>query len=518
VATNWETSSVSRAELGSSPADFASPEHPARSIKGRALWYVIAVALAAGGFALHLLFSSLTAAQADIIVMLPAVLAAGALGGLGPGLLATALTVAAHLFPFAGSTPYSGAALVTAGAFAVIGVGMALFGERLRLARLHAAARTQDLLAREAHLQSLLATVPDATVIIDETGAIRSFSSVAERLFGYTASEALGQNVRILMPSPDREAHDGYIRRYLQTSEPHIIGIGRVAVGERKDGSTFPISLSVAEMNSNGRRFFTGYIRDLTERQETKERLEQLQSELVHISRLTAMGEMASSLAHELNQPLSAIANYLTGSRRLLADPSAQNLGLVRTAVDAAVEQSLRAGQIIRRLRDFVAHREPEKRIESLRKLIEETSALALVGAKELGIRVRLRFEPAIDRVIVDKVQIQQVLLNLMRNAIEAMEDSERRELTVTTTVGPDNAALIEVADSGCGISPEMANQLFLPFATTKAHGMGVGLSISRTIIEGHEGRIWAEPNPGGGTAFRFTLPTLVDEELGDVG
>jgi two-component system sensor kinase FixL len=509
---------MSGIELRSSRTGFVRPSGLVASVKERALWYVIAVALAIAGFTVHLLVSSLTTAEADLVFMVPAILVAGALGGLGPGLLATALCVAMHLLPPASSAAFSGSNLVTAGAFAVIGVSMALFGERLRLTRLRAAAKTQDLLAREAHLQLLLATVPVAVVIIDEEGVIRSFSSAAERLFGYSAGEAIGQNVQILMPSPDREAHDGYIRRYLRTAEPHIIGIGRVAVGERKDGSTFPIALSVAEMNSNGRRFFTGYARDLTERQETQERLEQLQSELVHISRLTAMGEMASALAHELNQPLSAIANYLTGSRRLLVDASAENLRLVRTAIDAAVEQSLRAGQIIRRLRDFVAHREPEKRIESLRKLIEETSALALVGAKELGIRVRLRFEPAIDRVIVDKVQIQQVLLNLMRNAVEAMERSDRRELTVTTALGQDGAALIEVADTGCGISREMADQLFLPFATTKPHGMGIGLSISRTIIERHEGRILAEANPGGGAAFRFTLPALVDEELGDVG
>ncbi len=505
-------------ELRSSRTRIAPPlEDAAPGIK-RALWYVIAVALALTGFTVHLLVSSLTAAEADLVFMVPAILVAGALGGLGPGLLATALCIAVHLLPPMGSTAYSGPALITAGAFAVIGVGMAVFGEWLRLARLDAAGRSQDLLAREAHLQSLLATVPDAVVIIDEDGVMRSFSGAAERLFGYTAGEAIGENVRMLMPSPDREAHDRYIRRYLQTGEPHIIGVGRVAVGERKDGSTFPIALSVAEMASNGRRFFTGYIRDLTERQETEERLEQLQSELVHISRLTAMGEMASALAHELNQPLSAIANYLTGSRRLLGEPSEENVRRVRTAIDAAVEQSLRAGQIIRRLRDFVAHREPEKRIESLRKLIEETSALALVGAKELGIRVRLRFEPAIDRVIVDKVQIQQVLVNLMRNAVEAMESSDRRELTVTTALGPDGVALVEVVDTGCGIVPDMADQLFLPFATTKPLGMGIGLSISRTIIEGHEGRIWADANPGGGTAFRFTLPALVDEELGDVG
>ncbi|MGZ8402837.1 MAG: sensor histidine kinase [Rhodoplanes sp.] len=505
-------------ELRSSRTDFTPPLEDVAPGINRAFWYVTGVALAMAGFTVHLLVSSLTIAEADLVFMVPAILVAGALGGLGPGLLATGVCIALHLVPPFGSATYSGSALITACAFAVMGVGMALFGERLRLTRLHAAARSRDLLAREAHLQSLLATVPDAVVIVDEAGVIRSFSGAAERLFGYSAAEAIGQNVRMLMPSPDREAHDGYIRRYLQSGEPHIIGVGRVAVGERKDGSTFPIALSVAEMNSNGRRLFTGYIRDLTERQETEERMEQLQSELVHISRLTAMGEMASALAHELNQPLSAIANYLTGSRRLLAEASEENVRLVRTAIDAAVEQSLRAGQIIRRLRDFVAHREPEKRIESLRKLIEETSALALVGAKELGIRVRLRFEPAIDRVIVDKVQIQQVLVNLMRNAVEAMESSDRRELTVTTGLGQDGVALVEVADTGCGIAREMADHLFLPFATTKPHGMGIGLSISRTIIEGHEGRIWADANPGGGTAFRFTLPALVDEELGDVG
>jgi two-component system sensor kinase FixL len=516
LADKSEAPSISENELPSRSSVARLPS--LAKTPQRAVWYVSAAVLAGAAFVVHVLVSSLTFPEADLLFMVPAILVAGALGGLGPGLLATTLCVGLHLLSPGGSLTLSSANLLTVGGFTVIGVGMALFGERLRLARLQAATRTNDLLAREAYLQSLLASVPDAVIIIDAHGIIRSFSSAAERLFGYSASEAIGQNVRMLVPMPDRTAHDGYIRRYLQTGEPRIIGIGRVVVGERKDGSTFPIALSVAEMKSDGRRLFTGYIRDLTERQETQARLEQLQSEVVHISRLTAMGEMASALAHELNQPLSAIANYLTGSRRLLADPSEENLQLVRAAINTAVEQSLRAGQIIGRLRDFVAHREPEKRIESLRKLIEEASALALVGAKVLGIRVRLRFDPAIDRVIVDKVQIQQVLLNLMRNAIEAMENADRRELTVSTATGPDGTALVEVADTGCGISREIANQLFVPFATTKPHGMGIGLSISRAIIESHEGRIWAEANPGGGTAFRFTLQALVDEELGDVG
>jgi two-component system sensor kinase FixL len=317
------------------------------------------------------------------------------------------------------------------------------------------------------------------------------------------------------MPSPYREAHDGYLGRYLRTGERRIIGIGRIVVGERKDGSTFPMELAVGEMQSGNQRFFTGFIRDLTERQKTEARLQELQSELVHISRLTAMGEMASALAHELNQPLSAIVNYLKGSRRLLENKTDGDSEVVRGAMDKAAEQSLRAGQIIRRLRDFVARGESERRVESIRKLVEEASALALVGAKDQGVRVRFNFDPALDFVLADKVQVQQVILNLMRNGIEAMENSERRELTLSTLPDEDGMVAVEVADTGSGIAPEIREQLFQPFVTTKTAGMGVGLSISRTIIEGHGGQISVLAKPGGGSVFRFTL-RAVDKEFGD--
>jgi two-component system sensor kinase FixL len=374
----------------------------------------------------------------------------------------------------------------------------------------------RDLFAREAHLKSILETVPDAMIVIDDRGLLQSFSTAAERLFGYAADEVLGKNIRMLMPSPYRENHDGYLERYYRTGERRIIGIGRVVVGERKDGSTFPMELSVGEMNSSRKRFFTGFIRDLTERQRTEARLQELQTELVHISRLTAMGEMASALAHELNQPLSAIANYMKGSRRLIENRSDEDSIIIRDAMDKAAEQSLRAGQIIRRLRDFVARGESERRIESINKLIEEASALALVGAKEHGVRVRFRIDPVADLVLVDKVQVQQVLLNLIRNAIEAMEEAPRRELTIGSRA-PDNGMVeIEVADSGAGIAPEIAEQLFQPFVTTKPYGMGVGLSISRSIIESHGGRILVAANPEGGTIFRFTIPAVTKEDLGD--
>jgi two-component system sensor kinase FixL len=318
------------------------------------------------------------------------------------------------------------------------------------------------------------------------------------------------------MPSPYRESHDGYLERYLRTGERRIIGIGRVVVGERKDGSTFPMELAVGEMRSSNQRFFTGFIRDLTERQQTEARLQELQSELVHISRLSAMGEMASTLAHEINQPLSAIANYLKGSRRLLEGASDDRSVILRDAVDKAADQALRAGQIIRHLRDFVARGESERRVESVRKLVEESSALALVGAQQQGIRVRFRFDPTLDPVLADKVQIQQVLLNLIRNAVEAMEGREKRELLISTTPAGDGMIAISVADSGSGMAPEVTTQLFQPFVTTKRHGMGVGLSISRTIVESHGGQISCEPNPDGGTIFRFTLRAVTNEEVND--
>jgi two-component system, LuxR family, sensor kinase FixL len=371
----------------------------------------------------------------------------------------------------------------------------------------------EQLAISHAHLRSVLETVPDAMVVIDERGTIQSFSATAERLFGFTAGEVQGRNVSMLMPGPYRREHDTYLAGYLATGERKIIGVGRVVVGQRKDGTTFPMELSVGEVALEGERQFTGFVRDLTQRREGERLLHEVQSELLHISRLSTMGEMASALAHELNQPLSAIANYLQGSKRLLQNSADDRAPVVMAAMDKAAEQAVRAGQVIRRLRDFVARGETEKRIESLKKLVEEASALALVAAKDYLVRVDLRLDPSIDLVLVDKVQIQQVLLNLLRNGLEAMQASERRELRVSTRPVEDNMVAVDVADTGCGISPDVASRLFQPFVTTKQQGMGVGLSISRTIIESHGGQITVEPNPGGGTIFRFTLRGVDPED-----
>src|SRR6516225_5916740 len=325
------------------------------------------------------------------------------------------------------------------------------------------------LFEREAHLRSILDTIPDGMIVIDEYGIIgehgiiQSFSAAAERMFGYTADEVRGRNVSMLMPSPYRDAHDRYIARYLATGERRIIGVGRVVTGQRKDGSIFPIELAVGEVRGEGHRLFTGFVRDLTERQRTLKRLQELQSELSHVSRLTEMGQMASSLVHEINQ----------------------------------------------RLRDFVRKSESKPRAEDVGKIIEEASALALIGAKERDVNVQLRCDPRLPEVSVDKIQIQQVVVNLARNAIEAMEGSGRRELTVSADLIEDGMVQVSVADTGPGIAPDIADRLFQPFVTTKAQGMGVGLSICRSIVEAHGGELRVELNPGGGTIFRFSVPVV---------
>jgi two-component system, LuxR family, sensor kinase FixL len=364
-----------------------------------------------------------------------------------------------------------------------------------------------ELRTRESHFRSILDTVPDAMIVIDEHGVMQFFSSAAERQFGYTEAEAIGKNISELMPEPDRSRHDGYLARYLKTGERRIIGIGRIVTGMRKDGTTFPMYLTIGEMQSAGRPFFTGFVRDLTEQQQTQARLQELQSELVHVSRLSAMGEMASALAHELNQPLSAISNYMKGSRRLLADSTDVNAPKIEAALDRAAEQAIRAGDIIRRLRAFVAREASEKRVESLSKLIEEAGALGLAGAREQGVILRFNLDPANDLVLADRVQIQQVLVNLFRNALEAMAVSTHRELIASNAKAADDMIEIAISDTGHGFGVDTHVNLFQPFFTTKETGMGVGLSISRTIIETHGGRMWAETNQAGGATFRFTLP-----------
>ena len=384
---------------------------------------------------------------------------------------------------------------------------------RLRLANEEFATSHQALQEREARLESVLATVPDAIVTIDEMGTIESFSPAASRLFGYAPEEVIGKNIKLLMPSPYRNEHDGYLARYRATGERRIIGVGRVVVGQRRDGSTFPLELAVGEARVGKRRFFTGFIRDITAQQGTEQRLHELQAELLHASRVSAMSHMISALAHELSQPLMANVNYTKAAQRTLASGDITQIPRVQELMDKAAGQTTRAGQIIRRLRDFIEKREISRAEESLNKVVEEALALGLVGVADANVRAKIDLGPDLPPVLVDRIQIQQVLINLIRNSVEAMQGVDKRELTVVTAAPDLGFARVSVLDTGPGLSEEVASRLFQPFVTTKAKGMGIGLTISQTIIEAHGGRIWAAPNAGGGAAFHFQVPVVTPDE-----
>jgi two-component system sensor kinase FixL len=367
--------------------------------------------------------------------------------------------------------------------------------------------RAAPLPEREALLQAILATSPDGLITIDEHGIIQSFNPAAERMFGHAAAEVIGRNVSCLMPTPYREQHDGYLERFLRTGERRIIGIGREVLGQRKDGTIFPIELAVGEVEAAGRQFFAGFVKDVSVRRQSEQRLQELQAELIHVSRLSAMGEMASALAHELNQPLTAITNYAQTARGLVERSTWEGAGGLASLLEKTVQQASRAGQIIRRLRQFIVKGETERALEDVNAVVEEASALALVGTGGKGIATRRVLEKGLPPVLLDKIQIHQVITNLIRNGVDALDGVKRREIVISTRRAGQDAIEIQVADTGVGLAPEVAERLFQPFVTSKPGGLGIGLSICRSIVEAHGGRLWASPNPGGGAIFHVRLP-----------
>jgi two-component system sensor kinase FixL len=368
--------------------------------------------------------------------------------------------------------------------------------------------REAALQRREAQLRSILETVPDAMVVIDERGLIQSFSAAAERMFGYQADELIGKNVSLLTPENIRQGHDGYLQRYLVTGERRVIGSTRLLTGQRKDGTELPIELSVGEALVGVQRLFTGFVRDISERVAAEGQAHSLRGELARTGRVTAMGEMAASLAHELNQPLAATANFL-GAATIVAESQGDAEKLAEL-LKLASGQVLRAGDIIRNLRQFIAKREVETRVEPIEKTVRDAVALVFVGSTRFEIALRYNFGPTCEFMLADRIQIQQVLVNLLRNAIEALQSQPAGQREVEISSRRINASMIEisVADSGPGIRSEILAKMFTPFSSSKgADGMGLGLSICRSIVEAHGGKISADNQPGGGAIFRFTLP-----------
>jgi two-component system sensor kinase FixL len=355
-------------------------------------------------------------------------------------------------------------------------------------------------------LQTVYDTSPDAIIVIDEKASICSFNRTAEKLFGYSADEAIGQNIKIIMPPYFADHHDDYMEHYMKTGERRIIGIGRIVTGQRKDGSTFPLELSIGEARTKDRRLFTGFIRDLTERQNFEQRVHELQEELIHASRLASLGEITSMVAHEVNQPLSASGTYLEVARELLASHNEADRAKGLKAMEQAGAQIKRVGDTVRRIREFARKKTPELSLEDINRIIEEANAIAAVGSKARNIRTTFDLSPLRPQANVDRIQIQQVIMNLVRNAIDAMTDHERRELLLRSRVTESGQIEISVTDTGPGISDSVAKQLFTPFVTSKRDGTGLGLAICRTIVEAHGGKLWHEETDMGGAAFKFTL------------
>lgn len=359
----------------------------------------------------------------------------------------------------------------------------------------------------EQILQTVYDTSLDAIIVIDEGGVMRSFNKIAEKLFNYSADEVLGRNVKLLMPPNFAEHHDGYLERYLRTGEKRIIGIGRVVTGQKKDGSTFPTELAIGETRIGDQRLFAGFIRDLTERQQVEKRVHELQDELIHASRLASLGEITSMVAHEVNQPLSASGTYLEVARELLASGAEGNRTRGLKAIDQAAAQIQRVGETVRRIRELARKKPLELEVEYINRIIEEANAIATVGSKARQIRTTFDLSPSSPQAKVDRIQIQQVIMNLVRNAIDAMTNHDRRELVLQSRVNEAGEVEISVMDSGPGVTEAGVTHLFTPFMSTKRDGTGLGLAICRNIVEAHGGKLWYEKSPLGGAAFSFTLP-----------
>jgi two-component system sensor kinase FixL len=352
----------------------------------------------------------------------------------------------------------------------------------------------------------------DAVVLIDHAGVIEAINAAGERLFGWRSGELPGRNVSVLMPEPDRGAHDEYLARYLRTGESRVIGIGRELRAQRRDGSTFPAHLSVGRVAGTDPPQFVGFIRDTTSQRQAladvQDEARRSSDRLMQVSRMATMGEMAAGIAHELNQPLTAITNYARASERFLAFPEPE-LDEVREAVREISGEALRAGAIIRRLRHLVRGGEEARETVSVNEVIEELRLFTSADARVHDTHIRYELQEDVPLVSIHRTQITQALLNLFRNALEALHGAapEGREILVRSRRTPTGDCEILISDNGVGVAPEIQDRMFDPFRTTKPNGTGLGLPMSRTIAQAHGGSVRHEPAAPRGATFILTLP-----------
>ena len=359
-----------------------------------------------------------------------------------------------------------------------------------------------------AALEALLDAAVDAIVLIDESGAIVSANAAAEAMFGYPAAELVDQPVQMLMPEPYRSAHPGYVQHYRETGEKRIIGTGREAFAMHSSGRVFPVWLSVGEARAGATRRFVGIIRDLSEQRAAEEERRALEARLAHVGRFSLMGEMAAGIAHEINQPLSAIVTYSQAARRLL-ESKRLDPGALTQAYSGISDQAHRAAQVIENLRNFIRKRDVEKIKLDLNAVVTDAMSLVLADTNRAGIPVSTSFAADLPKVEANAVQLQQVLLNLTHNAVDAMQAPAQRARGIEIrTYSPTEAEVcFEVRDHGSGVPAQLRDGIFHPFVTTKPEGLGVGLAISRTIVSSHGGVLTYNDNPAGGAVFTVSLP-----------
>ena len=363
----------------------------------------------------------------------------------------------------------------------------------------------------EEKYRLVVETASDVVISLDETSTILLANPATTRVFGYDPAELIGKPLTMLMPEFLRKLHEAGFKRYVATGQRHINWQGTELTGLRKNGKEFPVEVSFGELIQDGHRVFTGFIRDISERKQAQRAIQNAQAELARVSRLTTMGELAASIAHEVNQPLTAVNNNSNACLRLLANQNLQP-DVLRRALEEIVADGTRASAIIARIRAFIKKAPAEKNRLDVNEVIGEVLVMMGHGFEQNRILLQSELAQALPPVLGDRVQLQQVLLNLIMNGIEAMSEvtNRPRTLWVQSRIDESGDVLIAVRDSGTGLGSE-SDSVFTPFFTTKTNGMGMGLPISRSLIEGHGGRLWSSPNFPHGAVFSFTLP--VDAE-----
>jgi len=359
-----------------------------------------------------------------------------------------------------------------------------------------------------AELHALLDAAVDAIVVIDDRGRIQTFNAAAERMFGYAAEDLLGKDVGVLMAQQDASRHGGYVKRYIDDGEARIIGIGREVRGKRADGTEFPVALSVGEAKHVSDRRFVGIMRDLSSQKEAEQRTRALETRLAHMDRFNLMGEMAAGIAHEINQPLSAIATYAQAAKRILQGDT-PDVDMIHDICAKIDDQARRAGQVIENLRKFIRKQEIQTQLLDVNHAVRDVVNLIEADARAAGVPVELRMAEGLPGVRADATQLQQVILNLTRNSVDAMRNERDKHLgiVVETAPGDGGGVRVTVTDHGPGVAPQIGENIFHPFVTTKTDGLGVGLAISRTIVQSYGGSLNYSHNPAGGAVFCVELP-----------